>query len=115
MKRLAAAIVLTALVSALGLALLAQPPAPGPMERPFKIIRLDRAPDEIISPNAKLETLGEHFGLTEGPVWIQNSQGAISSSATAPRTSSTSGRPREGLPAICPCISNAAATRETMR
>ena len=51
--------------------LLAQAPAPLPVERPFKIIRLDPALDDIIAPNAKLETLGEHFGLTEGPVWIQ--------------------------------------------
>ncbi len=36
----------------------------------FRIVRLDPALDEIISPDAKLETLGEHFGLTEGPVWI---------------------------------------------
>ena len=26
--------------------------------------------DDIIAADAKLETLGEHFGLTEGPVWI---------------------------------------------
>ncbi len=26
----------------------------------------------IISPDAKLETLGDHFGLTEGPVWVQH-------------------------------------------
>ena len=45
----------------------AQPPA----ERPFKIVKLDPALDGVIAPNAKLETLGEHFGLTEGPVWIQ--------------------------------------------
>jgi len=38
---------------------------------PFRIVRLDPALDDIIAPDAKLETLGEHFGLTEGPVWIQ--------------------------------------------
>src|SRR5579862_4129659 len=53
-----------ALASMLG----AQPPA----ERPFKIIKLDPALDQIISPDAKLETLGDHFGLTEGPVWVQH-------------------------------------------
>ena len=53
-------------VLALGVSF-AQPPA----ERPFKIIRLDAALDDIISPDAKLETLGDHFGLTEGPVWVQ--------------------------------------------
>ncbi len=36
----------------------------------FRIVRLDPALDDIISPDAKLETLGEHFGLTEGPVWV---------------------------------------------
>jgi gluconolactonase len=39
--------------------------------KPFRITRLDPALDEIIAPNAKLEVLGEHFGLTEGPVWVQ--------------------------------------------
>ncbi len=42
-----------------------------PAGTPFRIIRLDPALDDIIAPDAKLETLGEHFGLTEGPVWIQ--------------------------------------------
>ncbi len=46
----------------------AQPPA----ERAFKIIKLDPALDGIISPDAKLETFGDHFGLTEGPVWVQH-------------------------------------------
>ena len=45
-----------------------------PKGQPFKIVRLDPALDEIISPDARLETLGEHFGLTEGPVWIQESR-----------------------------------------
>jgi gluconolactonase len=39
--------------------------------RPFQVVRLDPALDAIISTDAKLEILGEHFGLTEGPVWIQ--------------------------------------------
>ncbi|HEY7389629.1 MAG TPA: SMP-30/gluconolactonase/LRE family protein [Bryobacteraceae bacterium] len=43
----------------------------GPVvDRPFRIQRLDPALDEILAPDAKLEVLGEHFGLTEGPVWI---------------------------------------------
>jgi len=41
-----------------------------PASKPFRIIRLDPALDDIVSPDAKLESLGEHFGLTEGPVWI---------------------------------------------
>ena len=45
----------------------------GQPPREFKIIRLDPGLDAIISPNAKLETLGEHFGLTEGPVWVPDS------------------------------------------
>src|SRR5580704_5809138 len=48
---------------------------PAPVERPFKIVRLDPALDDIIAPDANLETLGEHFGLTEGPVWIQEGAG----------------------------------------
>jgi gluconolactonase len=43
-------------------------------DRPFKLIRLDPALDNLIDPNAKLETLGEHFGLTEGPVWVRDGQ-----------------------------------------
>jgi gluconolactonase len=43
-----------------------------PAARDFRIIRLDPALDAIVSADAKLETLGDHFGLTEGPVWIQD-------------------------------------------
>src|SRR5688572_22448094 len=46
--------------------------AQGPAGRDFRVIRLDPSLDAIVSPDAKLETLGEHFGLTEGPVWIQD-------------------------------------------
>ena len=49
--------------------------AQGPAARDFRIIRLDPALDAIVSPDAKLETLGEHFGLTEGPVWIPDAGG----------------------------------------
>lgn len=41
--------------------------------REFKIIKLDPGLDAIVSPTAKLETLGERFGLTEGPVWVSDS------------------------------------------
>ncbi|PWU07679.1 MAG: hypothetical protein C5B51_09595 [Terriglobia bacterium] len=51
-------------------AALAQAQAPPVVDRPFQIQRLDPALDQIIAPNTKLEVLGEHFGLTEGPVWI---------------------------------------------
>src|SRR5579872_3233640 len=49
----------------------AQTPSP----RPFKVVKLDPALDAIISADAKIEILGEHFGLTEGPVWIQDPAG----------------------------------------
>jgi len=42
-----------------------------PVARPFNIVKLDPALDSIIDGSAKIEILGEHFGLTEGPVWIQ--------------------------------------------
>ncbi len=47
--------------------------AQAPAVRDARIIRLDPALDSIVSADAKLETLGEHFGLTEGPVWVQDS------------------------------------------
>ena len=47
--------------------------APGP--RPFQVVRLDPALDAIVSTDAKIEILGEHFGLTEGPVWINDAAG----------------------------------------
>jgi gluconolactonase len=59
-------LVLFSMIVACGL-LTAQSSTP----RPFRVVRLDSALDGIISPDAKLETLGEHFGLTEGPVWVQ--------------------------------------------
>jgi len=38
---------------------------------PYNLVRLDPALDSIITADAKLEILGEHFGLTEGPVWVR--------------------------------------------
>jgi gluconolactonase len=63
MNRVAVAIALLASRVAL-------PQAAAPVDRPFRIQRLDPALDRIIAPDAKLEVLGEHFGLTEGPVWV---------------------------------------------
>jgi|SRR5581483_4003889 len=61
-----------AILACAGLGVLfSQQPAQQPLERPFQIIRLDPALDQIVAPTAKLDTLGEHFGLTEGPVWIK--------------------------------------------
>lgn len=37
----------------------------------FAVVRLDPALDAIVSPDAELETIGDRFGLTEGPVWVR--------------------------------------------
>jgi len=42
---------------------------------PFRIEKLDPSLDEIVSPNATLEVLGDRFALTEGPVWVQEGPG----------------------------------------
>jgi gluconolactonase len=42
---------------------------------PYNLVRLDPALDSLITADAPLEILGEHFGLTEGPVWINESSG----------------------------------------
>jgi gluconolactonase len=50
--------------------------AQGPLsDVPFKIVKLDPALDAIISSDAKLETLGDKFGLAEGPVWMPGQNG----------------------------------------
>ena len=66
--RLTAALIAATLI-------VAAPHGQAPAPRDFKIIRLDPALDEIIAPDARLETLGEHFGLTEGPVWVNDPAG----------------------------------------
>jgi gluconolactonase len=38
--------------------------------RSFSIARADPALDAIIAPDARLELLGDRFGITEGPVWV---------------------------------------------
>ena len=52
------------------LASLAALAAQTPGGTPFQIEKLDPALDAIIAPDAKLETLGDRFALTEGPVWM---------------------------------------------
>lgn len=44
---------------------------------PYNLVRLDPALDSIITADAKLEVLGEHFGLTEGPVWVRDGAGYL--------------------------------------
>jgi gluconolactonase len=38
--------------------------------QPFRIERLDPALDAIIAADTQIETLGDRFALTEGPLWI---------------------------------------------
>ncbi len=38
----------------------------------FAIVRLDPALDAIVSADASLDIIGDRFGLTEGPVWVQD-------------------------------------------
>jgi gluconolactonase len=38
----------------------------------FGIVKLDPALDAIVSADATLETVGDRFGLTEGPVWVED-------------------------------------------
>lgn len=44
--------------------------AQAPAAAEFRIERLDPSLDEIVPPDAVLETLGDRFALTEGPVWV---------------------------------------------
>ncbi len=48
--------------------LAAQPAEPQP--RPFRIVRSAAALDELVAADARLELIGDRFGLTEGPVWV---------------------------------------------
>ena len=76
-------------------------------ERPFKIVALDPALNAIVDPGTKLETLGDHFGLIEGPIWIQE-ETATCSSAITPQMSSTSGL----LEPLFPCFWKTADIQE---
>src|SRR3954470_6182071 len=39
----------------------------------FRVERLQPALDAVIATDATLETLGDRFALTEGPVWVRDS------------------------------------------
>jgi hypothetical protein len=41
---------------------------------PFRIEKLDPALDDILAPDATLETLGDRFALTEAPVWVPDAR-----------------------------------------
>lgn len=45
---------------------------PAPQPKPFHIEKADPALNDIVAPDARLELLGDGFGLTEGPVWIRD-------------------------------------------
>ncbi|HEX5000593.1 MAG TPA: SMP-30/gluconolactonase/LRE family protein [Terriglobia bacterium] len=64
-----AAVLMGTLVSLLALG------AQAPGGTPFRIEMLDPALDELIAPDAQLETLGDRFALTEGPVWMPGEGG----------------------------------------
>ena len=42
---------------------------------PYNLVRLDPRLDDIIDQDSPLEVLGEHFGLTEGPLWMDDENG----------------------------------------
>jgi gluconolactonase len=46
-----------------------------PSGTPFRVERLHAGLDAIIDADASIETLGDRFALTEGPVWIRNGTG----------------------------------------
>src|SRR5262245_19868382 len=62
---------LALLLIAIAMAVAAQTPG----GTPFRIEQLDPALNEIIAPDAQLQTLGDRFALTEGPVWVPASGG----------------------------------------
>src|SRR5690606_33643590 len=63
----------TALVAlfAVGMALAGDEPS----ERFFRIERNAPGMEKLISPGAELELLGDRYGLTEGPVWVDSEDG----------------------------------------
>ena len=63
-----------ALIAVVSASLSAQQPAP-PTEQPFRILKSDPGLDELIAPDARLEVIAEHIGLSEGPLWIRDEQG----------------------------------------
>jgi gluconolactonase len=63
------ALIVTLLATALpGGPLAAQPAQPAP--RPFRVVRADSKLDQLIASDARLELIGDRFGLTEAPVWV---------------------------------------------
>ena len=68
MQTLAAQLTLVLATVLAGAGVEAQPATPTP--RPFRVVRADPKLDAVVSSDARLELLGDRFGLTEGPVWV---------------------------------------------
>ena len=89
MDLLKAPIAVVLLCAAVGCASPQPAPAPEPAPAPagaaskpddktaFAIVKADPALDAIVSPDARLETVGDRFGLTEGPVWVRDGAGYL--------------------------------------
>src|SRR5436190_8212606 len=63
-----------AFTAAIGASAQSQRPATS-ADVPFRVERLNPGLDAVISTDATLETLGDRFALTEGPVWVPESGG----------------------------------------
>ena len=61
-------------MSVAGVALLGAQQAPPLTEQRFQIVKSDPALDELIAPDAGLELIAEHIGLSEGPLWMREGQ-----------------------------------------
>ena len=70
---------LSALLAVTCLAALVHAQAPGPATTgsgvPFRIEKLNPGLDAVVDASAQLETLGDRFALTEGPVWMPDASG----------------------------------------
>jgi gluconolactonase len=44
---------------------------------PYNLVRLDPELDSVLTSDSPLEVLGEHFGLTEGPQWVNDANGGF--------------------------------------
>lgn len=59
----------------LGWATMVEAQNPPPAARPFSVERFGPAIDDIVAPDAELQLLGDRYGLTEGPVWVDDADG----------------------------------------
>ena len=54
-----------------------QAPVPASADAPFRVERLNPGLDAVIGSDAEIETLGDRFALTEGPVWVPAAGGGF--------------------------------------